>query len=288
VKRIWPVLLLLVVAAPGISLRADQTPTFASRTHAVRVDILVTQNGRPVAGLGADDFEIRDNGALQRIDLVSFEQIPLNLILALDVSASVSGERLTHLRQAAAAVLRDLRPADQAALVTFGDAIVIHGSLTHDFATIDTALARAQSEGRTALLDAIYAAVVVGEADAGRALVLVFSDGVDTASWLTSTELLRSAQRSDAVIYGVTAGGATTLLRDLGHATGGNVLAVASMADLQAAFRTVLDEFRHRYLVSYTPTGVSSTGWHTLAVKGKQRANGMRVKARPGYLGDGG
>ena len=286
-RRIWQVILLLVMAAPGVSLRAEQTPTFAARTHAVRVDVLVTQNGRPVAGLDADDFEIRDNGVRQRIDLVSFEQIPLNLILALDVSASVSGERLTHLRQAAAAVLRDLRPADQAALVTFGDAVVIHGSLTHDFAAIDTALARAQPGGRTALLDAMYAAVVVGEADAGRALLLVFSDGVDTASWLTSSQFLRTAQRSDAVIYGVTARGATTLLRDLVHATGGTVFDVASTADLQATFRTVLDEFRHRYLVSYAPTGVSSTGWHTLAVKVKQRANGVLVKARPGYLGDG-
>ena len=286
-RRIRPVILLLVVAAPGVSLRAGQTPTFAARTHAVRVDVLVTQNGRPVAGLDADDFEIRDNGVRQRIDLVSFERIPLNLILALDVSASVSGERLTHLRQAAAAVLRDLRPADQAALVTFGDAVVIHGSLTHGFAAIETALARARPGGRTALLDAIYAAVVVGEADAGRALVVVFSDGVDTASWLTSSQFLRTAQRSDAVIYGVTARGATTLLRDLAHATGGNVLDVASTADLQATFRTVLDEFRHRYLVSYTPTGVSSTGWHALAVKVKQRANGVLVKARPGYLGDG-
>lgn len=286
-RWIWRAILLLVVATPGASLGADQTPTFAARTQAVRVDVLVTQNGRPLARLDADDFEIRDNGVRQRIDLVSFEQIPLNLVLALDVSASVSGQRLTHLRQAATAVLRDLRPADQAALVTFGDAVVIHRRLTHDFAAIDTALARAQPGGRTALLDAMYAAVVVGEADAGRSLLLVFSDGVDTASWLTSSQFLRTAQRSDAVIYGVTARGATTPLPDLVHATGGTVFDVAPTADLRATFRTVLDEFRHRYLVSYAPTGVSSTGWHTLAVKVKPRANRVLVKARPGYLSDG-
>ena len=67
--------------------------------------------------------------------------------------------------------------------------------------------------------------MVVGEADVGRALVLVFSDGADTASWLTATELLRTAQRSDAVIYSITAEPAARLLQDLGHATGGNVLA---------------------------------------------------------------
>jgi len=264
-------------------LRAEQTPTYTSRTDAVRVDVQVTRDGRAVPGLGADDFEIRDNGVLQRIDLVSFSQVPLNVVLALDVSASVSGERLTQLRDAAAAALHDLRPVDQAALVSFGEAIVIHGSLTHDIRTIDTILTRAQSEGRTALVDGTYAAMVVGESDAGRPLVLVFSDGVDTASWLTPAQVLRVAQRTDAVIYGVTIHGATKVLRDLGQATGGDVLDVASTADVRAAFRKVLDEFRQRYLVSYVPTGVSSGGWHTLAVK-VRNPNGARVKARPGYL----
>jgi len=280
-----PLPLLLVVTTLCVSLRAEQTPTFSARTDVVRVDVLVTQNGRPVAGLDADDFEIRDNGVGQRIDLVSFERVPLNLVLTLDVSASVSGERLTHLRQAAAAVLRDLRPADQAALVTFGDAVVVHGGLTHDVMSIDAALARARPGGRTALLDATFAGLVVGEADAGRPLLLVFSDGVDTASWLTASQFLRTAQRSDAVIYSVTVGGASPLLGDLSRATGGSVMDIASTADLQKAFRNVLDEFRHRYLVSYTPTGVSSAGWHALAVKVKAAGNDVRVKARPGYLG---
>jgi VWFA-related protein len=281
------VIWLLAVAVPAGATRAQQAPTFAARTSAVRVDVLVTQNGRPLAGLGAEDFDVRDNGVPQRVELVSFERIPLNLILTLDVSASMSGERLTHLRQAASAVLGDLRPADQAALVTFGDALLIHG-LTHDVAAIDRAVARAQPGGRTALLDAMYSAMVVGESDAGRPLLLVFSDGVDTASWLTAAQFLRTARRSDAVIYGVTARGAATLLGDLGRASGGSVLDIASTADLREAFRRVLDEVRHRYLVSYTPSGVSSTGWHTLSVKVKHRANGVRVKARPGYLGHGG
>ena len=207
-------------------------------------------------------------------------------MLALDVSASVAGSRVTRLRDAAAAVLRDLRPADRAALVTFGDAVVVHGHLTRDFATIAAALARAQGRGRTGLFDAIYSAIILAEADAGRALVLVFSDGADTVSWLTSTQLLRTAQRSDAVIYGVTAEQATPLLLGLGRVTGGQVLSATSTADLREAFRKVLGEFRQRYLVSYTPTGVSSGGWHTLAVKVRRPANGLRVKARPGYQED--
>ncbi len=275
----------LLWAVLCFSLRAAQAPTFASRTNAVRVDVLVTSSDRPVMGLGTDAFEVRDNGVLQRVELVSFDQIPLNLVLTLDVSASVSGERMAHLRQAATGVLRDLRPADRAALVTFSNAVVVHGKLTRDFAAVDTAMSQVQPEGRTALLDAVHAALVVGEADAGRPLVLVFSDGVDTASWLTPGELLRTTRRSDAVIYGVTARGAATLLRDLGRATGGNVLHAAATTDLQTVFRSMLDEFRHRYLVSYTPTGVTSTGWHTIAVKVKAPGR-VHVEARPGYLGE--
>ena len=281
------VALLLMMTATAVSPLAQQAPTFTTRTNAVRVDVLVSRQGRAVAGLAPDDFELRDNGVLQRVDLVSVERVPLNLVLALDVSASVSGERLARLRRAAAGVLKDLGPADQAALVTFGDAVAVHGRLTHDVPAIDSALSLAHAEGRTALRDAVYAAIVVAEADAGRSLVLVFSDGADTLSWLTPEQLLQTARKSDAVVYGVTVHDSGALLRELGRTTGGGVLDVASMADVESAFRTVLNEFRHRYLVSYTPTGVASGGWHTLAVKVKKRGDGVRVLARPGYLGDG-
>jgi VWFA-related protein len=274
-----------LAAATSGSLLAAQAPTFSARTRAVRIDVLATLGGRPVTGLGPEDFEVRDNGVAQQVDLVSFERVPLNLVLALDVSDSVSGERLTHLRQAAAAVLQDLRDHDQAALVTFSHAIVVHGGLTRDRWSLEATLSRVEPEGGTAIVDAVQAAIVLGESDAGRALVLVFSDGVDTASWLTQPELLKTARRSDAVIYGVTAHASTTLLRELTDETGGSLLDVASTADLQAAFSTVLDEFRSRYLVSYTPTGVPTNGWHTLDVKVKTR-RGARVKARPGYLGE--
>jgi hypothetical protein len=258
-----------VVVAMSGSLLAAQTPTFSARTRAVRVDVLATSGGRPVPGLGADDFEVRDNGVVQRVDLVSFDEVPLNLVLALDASDSVSGERLAHLRQAAAAVLRDLRDQDHAALVTFSHAIVIHGGLTRDRPSLEAALSRVEPEGGTAIVDAVQSAIVLGESDAGRA----------------QAELLKTTRRSDAVIYGVTARASTRLLRELTDETGGSLLDVASTADLQAAFGTVLDEFRSRYLVSYTPTGVPAAGWHTLDVKVRDR-RGVRVKARPGYLGE--
>ena len=74
------------VAMLAVSTRAaGQTPTFSTRADAVEVDVLVTERGRVVRGLQASDFEVRDGGELQQIDLVSFEQLPLSLLLAFDV-----------------------------------------------------------------------------------------------------------------------------------------------------------------------------------------------------------
>ena len=120
VRRAAPVLAAIAVV---VAVRA-QDVTFSSKVEAVRVDVLVTAGGLPVRGLTAQDFEIRDNGVLQAIDLVSFEQIPLNVVLSLDMSDSVAGERLEQLRDACHAVLDGLTSGDQAALVTFSQAIV--------------------------------------------------------------------------------------------------------------------------------------------------------------------
>jgi hypothetical protein len=73
-------------------------------------------------------------------------------------------------------------------------------------------------------------------------------------------------------------------LEELTGLTGGRLFEVERTQNLESVFLSVLEEFRHRYLVSYTPRGVSSTGWHQLDVRVKRRAT---VKARPGYLAGG-
>ena len=85
------------ICAAAVVTATAQQPTFSSRVEAVRVDVLVKDRGQIVRGLGPQDFEVKDEGVLQEIDLVRLEQIPLNVILGFDVSASVNGERLEHL-----------------------------------------------------------------------------------------------------------------------------------------------------------------------------------------------
>jgi hypothetical protein len=227
----------LLLASVG---RAQQSPAFSSKVEAVRVDVLVTDNGQPVRGLGPGDFEIVDNGVPQVVDLVSFDEVPLNVILALD--------------------------------------------MTGDVASVQAALAAAQSSGQTALIDGTYAGIMVGESDAGRALLIVFSDGVDTSSWLRADAVLDTARRADVVVYGVSVVSRLKpeFLREITSLTGGRLFEIEKSTNLASTFLGILEEFRHRYLVSYTPKGVAKDGWHKLDVRVKNRR--ATIKARPGYL----
>ncbi len=271
----------VMIASAAVAVRT-QDVTFSSRVEAVRVDVLVTNNGQPVRGLTAADFEIRDNGVLQQIDLVSFEQIPLNVILALDMSDSVAGDRLDRLRSAGAAVLGGLQKDDQAALLTFSHAVRLGAPLGHDVGVLRKALQTANGEGETSLIDGTFAAIQIGESDAGRALLIIFSDGLDTSSWLQADRVLDAAKRSDAVAYAVAVRSPAKpeFLRDLTSFTGGKLFEVEKTEKLDSLFVNILQEFRQRYLVSYTPKGVDKAGWHKLDVRVKR---GGTIKARPGY-----
>ena len=266
------------------ALSAPEQTTFTSRIDAVRVDVLVTENGRPVEGLMPNDFEVLDNGVRQRVDLASFEQIPLNVVLALDMSASLQGLRLGHLQTAGKRVLDGLKPGDRAALVAFSHVVAPTQGLTDNLDRVRTALDQARGAGMTSLIDAAHAGMLLGESDAGRSLLIVFSDGVDTSSWLTATAVLETARRGDVVVYGVEVGERrASFPRDLSEVTGGRLFAIESTKDLSAAFSRILEEFRMRYLISYSPQGVTTGGWHRLEVRVKNR--GVTVQARPGYFG---
>jgi Ca-activated chloride channel homolog len=278
--------LLIVASVVAATAVLDaQDIVFSSKVEVVRVDVLVTDRDKALLGLKPSDFEVRDNGVLQQVDLVSFEQIPLNVVLALDMSESVSGNRLEQLREASSGLLAGLTKGDQAGLVTFTQRVVLGSKLTNDLAKVREAMTPLNDVGDTSIIDATYAAMMLGESDVGRGLVIIFSDGLDTASWLTSDMVLNTAKRSDVVVYAVSVQSRLKpeFLRDLTSATGGRLYEIEKTANLSTVFLGVLEEFRHRYLISYTPNGVEHGGWHKLDVG----INGRRaaVKARPGYLG---
>ena len=277
-------LVAVLVAAAAFPAARPQNPTFSSKVEAVRLDVLVTQDGKPVQGLGAADFEILDNGVRQTVDIASFEQMPLNVVLTFDLSGSIVAERLGNLREASHVVVDGLKKDDQAALVMFNTGVRVSPGLTGDTGAVKAAIDLAEPSGETSLIDASFAGMMVAESDVGRGLVIVFSDGLDTSSWLQPKAVLDVAKRSDAVVYAVSAGLArrSDFLGDLTDQTGGRLFQIESTHSLSAVFQEVLDEFRQRYLVSYSPAGVSKEGWHQLTVRVKGR-NAI-VRARPGYL----
>ncbi len=280
-----PLLLALPLLSQG-SVRGFQQPQFRSRALGVRVDVLVTDGRRPVGGLRAPDFELRDNGVAQSVEVVDAADVPLNVVLALDTSASTEGARQTNLVAASQALLDGLRPVDRAALTTFSHAVVPATALTSDLSLVRQQLQRITPSGRTSVMDAAYVALTATLSQPGRSLVVVCTDGSDISSWLRPADVVESAERSNAVLYAVTSADARRVaaLEDLTDATGGDMLRVGSSSDLRAAFQKILQEFRSRYILAYTPTGVPAGGFHRLDVRVGRR--GLTVKARPGYIGE--
>jgi VWFA-related protein len=249
------------------------------------VDVLVTADGRPVAGLGADDFELFDSGVRQRVDLVDSSDMPLNIVFVFDFSESVAGEPLSHLVSASRAVLEGLRTGDRVALVGFSESVRQEAGLSTDHRRVAAALEQGRPNGDTSWVDAAFAGLMVAESEPGRSLVLVFSDGVDTSSWLAPDVATGIARRTGVVVYGVSAGAGRKPddLAGLADATGGRLVAVDTTKVLRGTFLQILDEFRHRYILAFTPRGVSPSGWHALEVRLKSKRGA--VKARPGYFG---
>ena len=201
----------------------------------------------------------------------------------MSVSPSISAKawpvaRLAQLTAASRALTAELEPADQSALVTFDTVVSLPCPLSTSRSCVSAALNAATPQRETALVDGVFVGMMVGESEVGRSLLMVFSDGLDTASFLNAERVLELGRRSDVVVYPVTSKGARPdFLDDLASLTGGRLHEVDARSDLSATFRSILEEFRYRYLVTYTPRGVPRGGWHKLDV----RVN------RPGAIGKG-
>jgi Ca-activated chloride channel homolog len=267
----------------GAFCMAAQIPTFKVQTEEVRIDMLVTEHGKPVTDLRETDFEVLDNGVPQQIEYVGFQQTPIDSILVLDMSASVAGESFENLKNAGSRFLDTLEKDERAALVTFGDVVSLGSPLSNDFERVKRALDHATPTGDTTMIDACYAGLMLAESRSSRPLLVVFSDGLDTFSWLSGDMVLEVAKRSNAVVYSVSSGRLPhhAFLGDLSHMTGGSLFDIESTRDLGSVFLKILEEFRQRYLLTYAPSDVSKGGWHELKIRVKGRD--ADIKARPGY-----
>jgi VWFA-related protein len=313
----WFPLVLLCATVPA---RPPQEPIyrFGVEVRTVYVDVFVTHKGKYVTGLTAGDFEIYDRGVRQETDMVDLEVMPMSVMLLLDVSASVFGRKLMHLRTAARAFIEGLREGDEAGLLSFSYEWRLSQPPSPDFAGLLGALKQQPMGGPTAIQDALYAGLKLVEVSKGRPLILLFTDGVDTASWLSESDLLEAAKASDAVVHSVgirspdrdvvsqvqvvdhNRFGSTDVpklqmrtlkissvdrwqfLSDIAEATGGQVWLADSSEGLKDVYLSVLEDMESRYLLSYQPQERPEPGWHDLEVKLRNGIKGT-VRARSGY-----
>jgi VWFA-related protein len=279
-KRLLAVWLLPVALGASRAGVAAQQPVFSARVDTVRVDVDVSRGDRPVLGLTAGDFEVFDNGVRQNVDLMAASALPVNVVLVLDTSKSLDAAERAHLTAAGTTIVDALRPDEQAAFVTFSQRVAIRSLFSSDRGALKALIAAPAPAGDTALNDAAHAAMLVGTAAAGRPIVILFSDGEDTASFLDDRAVLDMARRTGAVVCAVSLGKQGGVLPELTDLTGGVFVKETSLARVARRFAEILESFRRRYVISFTPAGVSGEGWHKLSVRVK---GGAQVRARTGY-----
>lgn len=273
-----------LIALIGAS-RAWSQIAFSLRTDVVVLDVSVRQRGEIVRGLTAQGFDVRDNGVRQNVTSVRFADVPAHVVLALDLSRSVRGATLDDLRAAVHRVIALLAPDDMAAVIGFSSQIVTRAPFTNDRALLEAALVTSLRPGDTSLMDAVYAAMLLGHDRPGRPLVIVLNDGADTGSFLDARQVLEAARRTRAVVYAVTSGNPRpdAFLDDVTRLTGGRHIVPGSNEGLSDALASALVAAKERYLLTYTPENVDVDGWHELSVRVPSLPD-AEIEARPGYF----
>jgi Ca-activated chloride channel family protein len=249
--------------------------------------------GRLVTTLGKDDFTVEEDGVPQPITQFTKERVPVSLSLTLDISDSMRGQRIVDARAALAKFLDSLLAVeDEASLLGFNHATRMYGPWTTDRADLRTKLEAIRPSGGTALYDAIDAALPQFESrQHPRAAILLVSDGADTASDLTPTELKQKLVRSDVFLYAIgidsiDARNSTRInpftLNELTSQGGGYTEIIRSTAELGPATERIAEELNHQYMIGYTPTTRADGSYHTVRVKVSN--DNYRVRARRGVV----
>jgi len=249
--------------------------------------------GRLITTLGKGDFTVEEDGVPQPITQFTKERVPVSLSLTLDISDSMRGQRMVDARAALATFLdRLLAVEDEASLLGFNHETRMFGEWTTERAGLRAKLEAIRPSGGTALYDAIDASLPQFESrQHPRAAILLVSDGADTASDRTPTELKQKLVRSDVFLYAIgidstDARNSTRInpftLNELTSQGGGYTEIIRSTAELGPATERIADELNHQYMIGYTPTTRADGKYHSVRVKVSNDA--YRVRARRGVV----
>lgn len=254
---------------------------------AVHITASVTDgSGNFVKGLPRTAFRVFENDVRQEITYFAAENVPLEIIVAVDVSGSMT-DAMSQVQVATKKFLSALRPADRVTVLGFNDNVFTLARPNVDLAARLRAVDRLAPWGGTALYDVIVQAIDQLGRQAGRRVLVVFSDGEDLNSHIPLEVAERRIEASDVVLYPIGQGRGATLkslkdvLERLARKSGGRPF-FQSVERLDAAYASILEELSNQYLLSYVPKNSKRDGaWRPVRVEVAGRP--VRVRARQGY-----
>ncbi len=306
-------------AVPPVAGTPGKTARFTSDVRLVQLSASVVDGaGRPVPGLVAEDFEVREDGDLQRLSLVHDGRAAFNLVLLLDCSTSTLVDRKAVL-EAARQFVMTARPGDQVAIYVLSDAFLqVVSPLTADQGELLERIEHIpRLSGGTPLYDAIALSYAqeLAERRWDRNAIIVISDGMDNdllprrsrsvPSTVPFDDLLRAASEINGSIYPIflepeafsvrverswrerqrqSTDRARERMRKLAEMTGGRLFPAGSIRDLDGVYAQVAEELRSVYTLAYYPSNQDFDGeWRGIRVG--VPGDSVRVRTRPGYYG---
>lgn len=276
-----------VAASVIATASAQQQSVFKAGVDVVFVDVSVMKGRSPVRDLVSADFTLTDNGVKQDIDAVSVESMPIDVTLLLDVSGSVEAGVLSALKRAVDDTAKALGPRDRVRLMTFSHEV--RQLFPYRSGGASPSLAMLSAGGATSIYDALAAAMMQTRPAGTRQMILVFTDGADSRSFMDAASVQQLAGTSEAVVQfavGTRRGADVphrSQLEGIAAATGGDVTTFRVENSIPSAFRDILDRFRTSYVLRYTPQGVPREGWHAINVRAGKGS--YEVRAKKGWQG---
>jgi len=272
-------------------------PVFSARSELVVLQAVVeNRQGGYVSKLTADSFSVFEDGAPQTLAFFNEQDAPVTVGLLIDSSGSMRTVRELVAAAAGSFAARS-NPQDEMFALTFGDdvraALPRSDPFTSDSAILQRALfAAITARGRTALYDAV--AQGLKYADEGiheRKVLVAVSDGGDNASSTTFNEIVRDAQRSNALIYTVIVRDLLDTevnprrLRRLAEQTGGEAFEPHDIGQVPSVLEHTARDIRNMYTLCYAPPPDKGPGLRRVRVRVSGPGSGsLRVRTRAAYL----
>ena len=283
-----------------------QFPTFRTETELVNLNVTVVgSDAQPVQGLTQDQFEVYEDGVRQQLEFFAPGQMPLDVVILLDTSASMAGS-LGLVQAAAVRFAEALRPQDRAAVMGISNGLRILQTFTTDKAVVADAIRQTNAGGRTPLYSSIYTALCQLEklqednVEPRRQAMVVLSDGSDTASGFGFVELMNVVHRHAVPIYTIAprpsatikaqreaAFGETTReqdfeLRKLAGDTGARAFFPVTIHELTGIYSDIANELAHQYSLGYQSSNSNDRGFRRIALR--VAAPGVKWRTRSGYI----